>query len=172
MAPPTPLPPPSPPRAWLAMNVLWLTVRRLALLTMPPPLAAPPPLLPLAWLWLNRLLLTVRVAPATLTMAPPWAVPPGSLTTWLFASMSLARVRLPAAVKMAPAAPPGAPAVVDRQAGDEDRPPAADGKDPAGVVAADGQLGGPRALDVDALADCQRTTGQRDGLAFEAGVED
>src|SRR5260370_37907087 len=102
MAPPTPLPPPSPPRAWLPRNELWLTVRRLALLTMAPPLALLPLMLPRAWLWVNRQLLTVRGAPVTLTMAPPWALPLRSLSTALFYSTSLVRVQLLPAFTMAP----------------------------------------------------------------------
>src|SRR5262249_43393383 len=63
-------------------------------------------------------------------------------------------------------------AVGDRQPGDGDRDPAADAEDPALVVAADGQLVGTRALDVQALADRQLAAGQRDALAVQARVED
>src|SRR5262249_16803760 len=64
------------------------------------------------------------------------------------------------------------PAVGDRQAGDGGRPPGADVKEPAGVVAAEGQLIGARALDVQVLAERQLAAGQGDGLAAQAGVED
>ncbi len=59
----------------------------------------------------------------------------------------------------------GRPAVGDRQPGDGDRQLAADSEDPAGVVAADGQLVGARALDVQVPSDRQLAAGQRDGLA-------
>src|SRR5262249_14439287 len=62
-------------------------------------------------------------------------------------------------------------AVGDGQAGDGHGGPALDVEDPAGVVAADGQLRGARPLDVQVLGDGQ-LAGQRDGLAGEAEGED
>src|SRR5262249_52513688 len=72
----------------------------------------------------------------------------------------------------AAAVAPEDPAIGERQPGDGDRHAAADGKDLAGLVAADGQLVGPQALDVEALGEGQLAASQRDGLAVEAGVED
>src|SRR5260370_34423185 len=58
------------------------------------------------------------------------------------------------------AGPLSGPAVSDRQAGDRHRRPApADVKDPAGVVAADGQLVRAWAVDVQALVDQQLPAG-------------
>src|SRR5262249_20708015 len=66
----------------------------------------------------------------------------------------------------------GRPAVFDRQSGDGDRDRLlvlTDVKDAAGVVAADGQQAGAGSFNIQALADGQLATGQRDGLAVTAG---
>src|SRR5262249_3611760 len=51
-------------------------------------------------------------------------------------------------------------------------PAASEIKNPAGVIAADGQLVGARAEDAQALVDEQLAARQCDGLAVETGVED
>src|SRR5262249_54084088 len=136
------------------------------------PLTAPP-LPPLTWLWLNRLLLTVRVAPAPLTIAPPWAVPAGSPSAWLFASTSLAKVRVLPMFKIPPppSAPTTMPSLIVKPAMMTAAPPLT-AKTRLAWLPLTASWSAPRALDVDTLGDCQRPTGQADGLAFEAGVED
>ena len=68
----------------------------------------------------------------------------------------------------------GGQTIIDRQPGDGDGNRLlvlADVKDPAVVVAADGQHAGAGPLDVQALADGQLAAGQGDRLAIEAGGE-
>src|SRR6516164_3569369 len=107
-------------------------------------------------------------------MAPPWTLPPPGMPKASFADReSWERVRFATDVQNGAAAVvPNNPAVGDRQPGDGDRRPTADGEDAAGVVAAYGQLVGPRAVDVEVLADRQLAAGERDGLALKAVVED
>src|SRR5262249_2953570 len=62
-------------------------------------------------------------------------------------------------------------AVGHRHPGDGDGQAGADVEDPAGVVAADGQLVRARSFDVQVLGDGQFAAGQRDGLALETGGE-
>src|SRR5262249_28778094 len=62
-------------------------------------------------------------------------------------------------------------AVCDRQVVDLHADAAADPENPTGVIAADGQLVGAQALDVQALGDGQLPAGQRDGLAQETTSE-
>src|SRR5262249_40530420 len=65
--------------------------------------------------------------------------------------------------------------IFNRQAGDGDRNRflvLADIKDPAGVVAADGQETGTRPFDIQTLANGQFAAGQDNRLAVESGRED
>src|SRR5262249_44002052 len=71
--------------------------------------------------------------------------------------------------------PAGRPTIFDPQAGDRDGDRflvLTNVKAPAGVVAADGQQAGARALDVQALANRQVAACQGDRLAAQAGGED
>jgi hypothetical protein len=66
----------------------------------------------------------------------------------------------------------GQVAIGDGQPGEGDgHPGPGDVEDPAGVVAADRQLIGPRSLDVQAPGDGQLAAGQGDGLAAQGRVE-
>src|SRR5262249_18217438 len=78
-------------------------------------------------------------------------------------------------VQDAAAAGAGSQPVFNRQAGNGDGDRLlvlADIKDPAGLVAADGQQAGARSFNIHALAYGQLAAGQRDGLAVQAGSED
>ena len=162
--------------AWLPVKVLWSSTT-----TDPPPsfkmAPADPNMVPAARFSVKVLSVTSRLAPKTFAMAPPWAMGrrPGCCPCSWERTTQAPVLAGPAQRDGADGANHrgiGGPAVGDGQVADlQVGRAAADAEDAAGIVAADGQTFGSRAVDIRSSVMLRLAAGQGEGAVTSRGGE-